>query len=69
MQPSVTLAHSLGMRLVAEGVEDAVAAQLLAAAGCDLAQGWHFARPMPLTDLLDWLQQGSHSNVRQLRPA
>ena len=56
VRSSVDLAHSLGMRMVAEGVEDARAADLLAAAGCDLAQGWYFARPMPVSDLLEWLQ-------------
>jgi len=56
VRSSVDLAHSLGMRMVAEGVEDACAADLLAAAGCDLAQGWYFARPMPVSDLLEWLE-------------
>jgi EAL domain-containing protein (putative c-di-GMP-specific phosphodiesterase class I) len=57
------------MRLVAEGVEDAVAARALAEAGCDLAQGWHYARPMTLKDLVTWLRLRSHDNVRHLRPA
>jgi diguanylate cyclase (GGDEF)-like protein len=57
---SVDLAHSLGMRMVAEGVEDAEAAALLLAAGCDLVQGWYYARAMPLSDLRAWLH--SHSS-------
>jgi EAL domain-containing protein (putative c-di-GMP-specific phosphodiesterase class I) len=56
VRSSVDLAHSLGMRMVAEGVEDACAADLLAAARCDLAQGWYFARPMPLPELIELLQ-------------
>jgi diguanylate cyclase (GGDEF)-like protein len=69
MRSAVALAHSLGMRLVAEGVEDAVAARVLAEAGCDLAQGWHYARPMTLKDLVTWLRLRNHDNVRHLRPA
>ncbi len=69
MRSAVALAHSLGMRLVAEGVEDAVAARVLAEAGCDLAQGWHYARPMTLKDLVTWLRLRSHDNVRHLRRA
>jgi EAL domain-containing protein (putative c-di-GMP-specific phosphodiesterase class I) len=69
MRSAVALAHCLGMRLVAEGVEDAVSAHVLAEAGCDLAQGWHYARPMTLKDLVTWLRLRTHDNVRQLRPA
>ena len=69
MRSAVALAHCLGMRLVAEGVEDAVSAHVLAEAGCDLAQGWHYARPMTLKDLVTWLRLRTHDNVRHLRPA
>jgi EAL domain-containing protein (putative c-di-GMP-specific phosphodiesterase class I) len=43
----VRLADGLGLECVAEGVEDAGQARALAALGCGLAQGYHFARPMP----------------------
>jgi EAL domain-containing protein (putative c-di-GMP-specific phosphodiesterase class I) len=51
----VALAHSLGLRVVAEGVENAGALDLLYAMGCDLAQGYLIARPMPLTELVAFL--------------
>jgi diguanylate cyclase (GGDEF)-like protein len=50
----VVMAHRLGMRVVAEGVETAEQLALLSQQGCDVAQGWHIARPMPLADLLSW---------------
>jgi EAL domain-containing protein (putative c-di-GMP-specific phosphodiesterase class I)/GGDEF domain-containing protein len=52
---AVNLAHSLGLRAVAEGVEDAEALELLRLMGCDMAQGFLIARPMPLTDLVAFL--------------
>ncbi len=41
------LGRSLGLRVVAEGVESETAARVLAAVGCDLAQGFHFSPPVP----------------------
>ncbi len=43
----VGLGQSLGLPTVAEGVEDAAAAGLLAGLGCDVGQGWLFGRPVP----------------------
>lgn len=51
----ITLADSLGLRVVAEGVEDERTWRLLASAGCHAAQGWFHARPMPAPDLAEWL--------------
>ncbi len=48
----IALAHGLGCSVTAEGVETAAAANWLRAAGCDLAQGYLFARPAPWPDLL-----------------
>jgi len=52
------LVHSLGMRVVAEGVENRGTWDLLRAAGCDMAQGYYVARPMGFTDLSAWLSAG-----------
>ena len=43
----IVMAHKLGIKVVAEGVETAEQRDMLAAAGCDYAQGYLFARPMP----------------------
>ena len=50
----VAMAHGLGLQVVAEGVETAAQQALLTAQGCDIVQGFHIARPMPLADLLVW---------------
>ncbi|HSP75556.1 MAG TPA: EAL domain-containing protein, partial [Cryobacterium sp.] len=51
----IELAHSLGVRMVAEGVEDAVAYDELIRYGCDEAQGFHLSRPLPAPALDAWL--------------
>lgn len=53
---AVQLAHSLGMRMVAEGVEDSMTLQRLAVYGCDAAQGFHVCRPVPANHLVRWLR-------------
>jgi diguanylate cyclase (GGDEF)-like protein len=53
----VPLGHQLGMRVIAEGVETAGQLQALREMGCDEAQGYLFARPMALPELLAWLEQ------------
>ena len=55
VQGVIELAHALGARTVAEGVEEAADLELLAALGCDLVQGFHLGRPMEPTQLEDWL--------------
>ncbi len=51
----VELGHNLALRVVAEGVEDEHVFGLLREAGCDVAQGYYLARPMPVSMLRDWL--------------
>ncbi|WP_344856883.1 putative bifunctional diguanylate cyclase/phosphodiesterase [Planomonospora alba] len=53
----VDLVRSLGLRSVAEGVESGETAARLAAMGCDLAQGWWFAEPMPAAEATVWLRE------------
>ena len=47
VRSTIELAHALGLKVVAEGVEDQAALDALAAVGCDYAQGYHFSRPVP----------------------
>jgi len=59
VQHTVALAHDLGLTLVAEGVEDDDTGAVLARLGCDVAQGYAIARPMPVADFLGWLTAAS----------
>jgi diguanylate cyclase (GGDEF)-like protein len=52
VQAIVTLAHNLGVKVVAEGVENARHMVQLQALDCDFAQGYHFSRPIPACDVL-----------------
>lgn len=51
IRSTIQLAHSLGLRVVAEGVEDEEVLGLLSGLGCDLAQGYVISRPKPATEL------------------
>jgi diguanylate cyclase (GGDEF)-like protein/PAS domain S-box-containing protein len=56
----IAMAHALDMRVIAEGVETAQQRDLLAAAGCDYAQGYLYARPMSAPDFeAFWAQNTS----------
>jgi diguanylate cyclase (GGDEF)-like protein len=55
VRATVNLAHDLGLRVVAEGVENDLAKSLVTEMGCDLYQGYGLARPMPADQLLGWL--------------
>jgi len=50
----IQMAHSLGLKTIAEGVENDSILALLREFGCDEAQGYHFARPMPAEELATW---------------
>ena len=54
---TIGLVNGLGLRVVAEGVEDEATWQRLAALGCDLVQGYGLSRPIPGCDVEAFLQQ------------
>jgi diguanylate cyclase (GGDEF)-like protein len=47
VRSTIELAHALGLKVVAEGIEDQAALDAVAEFGCDYAQGFHFSRPLP----------------------
>lgn len=53
----IMLGQELNMQVVAEGVESAEILMLLENYGCDIAQGYHIARPMPAENLPGWVRQ------------
>jgi EAL domain-containing protein (putative c-di-GMP-specific phosphodiesterase class I) len=59
------MAHSLGMRVVAEGVEHREQLEVLKAHGCDEYQGYFFARPMPVEKFTTMLKDGSTLSGRR----
>lgn len=59
MKSIIGLAERLGLRTVAEGVETEEQARTLSAAGCDVFQGYLYARPMQLPQLLAWAEKHS----------
>jgi len=56
IQAILGIAQGLGMRTVAEGVETEAQLALLREGGCSQGQGFWFARPMPLAELVEWLR-------------
>jgi diguanylate cyclase (GGDEF)-like protein len=55
VRAAIDLSHALGLETIAEGVEDQAVVEMLASLGCDSAQGFAFARPMPADKLLAWI--------------
>ncbi len=56
VRSTIDLAHNLGLSVVAEGVENDAMLRALGALGCDEAQGYHIARPMPIDAWAAWCQ-------------
>jgi diguanylate cyclase (GGDEF)-like protein len=56
VRSAIDMGHSLGLQVVAEGIESEVGAQRLREFKCDIAQGYLYARPMPLDQLEAWLE-------------
>ncbi|MGZ4663665.1 MAG: putative bifunctional diguanylate cyclase/phosphodiesterase [Frankiaceae bacterium] len=67
VQTIIGLAHNLGLRVVAEGVEDERSRELLVRSGCDLAQGYLISRPLSPDRLEAWLSAGAVRAARSLR--
>jgi EAL domain-containing protein (putative c-di-GMP-specific phosphodiesterase class I) len=63
---TIELAHNLGLGVVAEGVEQQAAADLLLHLGCDEIQGWLVAKPLEPAALETWLAARSGATVSRL---
>ncbi len=56
VKSTIKLGHSLDLTIVAEGVEDEASLNILKSFGCDVGQGYYFAKPLPIKELEDWLR-------------
>lgn len=59
----IDVAHALGVSVTAEGVETAAQAEWLRQLGCDLAQGYYYAYPMPAREYQRWLDRYENSTA------
>ena len=55
LRSAIDMGHGLGLKVVAEGVETSTAAGRLRDFGCDIAQGYYYAKPMPLDAFTAWM--------------
>jgi diguanylate cyclase (GGDEF)-like protein len=65
IQAIIELAHSLDMKVIAEGIEDYATLQFLQKQGCDKAQGFFIGRPVPADQIGQWLQQRKLAQEQQ----
>jgi diguanylate cyclase (GGDEF)-like protein len=60
----VSLGHSLGLRVIAEGVATAAQAQFLASIWCEHAQGYLYSKPLPAEEFVRWLSSGRSTGTK-----
>ncbi|RYY76623.1 MAG: EAL domain-containing protein [Gammaproteobacteria bacterium] len=63
VESTIHLAHSLSLKVVAEGVENAALIDRLSSMGCDEAQGFHIGRPMALAQIDEWMAESSWTDT------
>lgn len=61
VKSTIELAHNMGLTVVAEGVENELAVQLLRAMGCDLVQGEHISKPLAPAQVPDFVASGARA--------
>ncbi len=57
VRSTIELGHALGLKVVAEGVEDEVTLARLEEIGCDRAQGHYFSKPIPPIEFMRWISR------------
>ncbi|RMF12325.1 MAG: phosphodiesterase [Alphaproteobacteria bacterium] len=67
VEAMISLAHTLGLKVTAEGIETRDQLNRLRKLGCDYGQGYLFARPMPADELSAWVRRGAWLNASPSR--
>ena len=65
VRSTIELAHNMGLSVIAEGVENEAARQLLSDYGCDHAQGYLIAKPVPAVKFSEWLAASTYNIARR----
>ncbi|MBR9805171.1 bifunctional diguanylate cyclase/phosphodiesterase, partial [bacterium] len=66
---TVRMAHELGLRTVAEGIETAEEEKLLHSLGCDYLQGYRYSKPLVLDEIIPWFEKWQlqqHANIKRV---
>jgi diguanylate cyclase (GGDEF)-like protein len=64
VRSTINMAHDLGLKTIAEGVEDTATLSELDELGCDQVQGYHFSKPVPADTFISWADAFESANVR-----
>ena len=62
IQAIINMAHKLGFKVIAEGIEDSKQRDILAKEGCDFGQGYHFSKPINTADFMELLKGWEENN-------
>jgi EAL domain-containing protein (putative c-di-GMP-specific phosphodiesterase class I) len=63
----VQLAEAFGAKVVAEGIENVKTMEQVREAGCHIAQGYYFSKPIPSTKVMDWLSNKKNNLINTFR--
>ncbi len=69
VRSTIELAHEMGFKVVAEGIEDGDCLAQLATYGCDIGQGWHIGKPVPSAQIIALLSERRDDGASPLRNA
>ena len=67
VRSTINLGHDLGLKVVAEGVEDEATLHRLAGLGCDFAQGYHFSKPLAPAVFDAWIDLPAETAAAVIR--
>ncbi|MDX1584027.1 MAG: EAL domain-containing protein, partial [Thermoanaerobaculia bacterium] len=64
VRSTIDLGHSMGLKVIAEGVETAESWNVLETLGCDMAQGYFISRPLPASEFREWMGESEWGTIR-----